>query len=218
MHPYVPSALRSNTIVVQLKGTTMNQPSNRFRQTSELNATSEDYLHSFGASCKGQVLKTAAALRGLGITKQDTVMVALPDIPQAYIARWAVEAVGTLETMNLNWAPGIMFAAMYTAQPKALITLGPHVGFSCWDRIESVVGQVETLDTILQVDLTNDLGPIRKLPAKLLTHLLVRRNRVRLPQEIFDFERAVEQFSTSPHTSDASDFSFASSEYMSLFA
>jgi fatty-acyl-CoA synthase len=114
------------------------------------------------------VTQTANMFHGLGIRQGDVVSMILPNVPQAFFTIWGAETAGIVNPINPMLEPQVMADIMNAAGTKVLVTMGPFPGADVWPKVSSIVDQVQTLETILQVDLINYLPRLYKLGAKVL--------------------------------------------------
>ena len=116
----------------------------------------------------GLVNQTANMLHDLGIGENDVVSMILPNLPQAFFTIWGAEAVGIVNPINPMLEPAAMADIMNAAGAKVLVTLAPFPSTDIWEKVASVVDQVDTLETILQVDLANYLSTIQRLAVRFI--------------------------------------------------
>ncbi|MFN2107558.1 MAG: acyl-CoA synthetase [Candidatus Promineifilaceae bacterium] len=116
----------------------------------------------------GAINQTANMFHGLGIRGSDVVSMILPNIPQAFFTIWGAEAVGIVNPINPLLEPAVMADIMNAAGTKVLVTLAPFPTTDIWEKVATIVDQVGSLETILQVDLANYLSTIEKLAVRFI--------------------------------------------------
>lgn len=116
----------------------------------------------------GLVNQTANMFHDLGIAEKDVVSMILPNIPQAFFTIWGAEAVGIVNPINPLLEPALMADIMNAAGTKILVTLAPFPTTDIWEKVASIVDRVESLETILQVDLANYLPSVQRLAVRFI--------------------------------------------------
>jgi fatty-acyl-CoA synthase len=106
-----------------------------------------------------RVTQAANLFHRLGVGPTDVVAYVLPSVPQAYFTLLGAEAAGIACAINPLLEPQHMVDILREARAKVLVTVGPGPGGELWQKMAAVVGQVPTLETILQVDLGQFLVP-----------------------------------------------------------
>jgi fatty-acyl-CoA synthase len=118
-----------------------------------------DYRYS---DVMARLYQTANMLHDLGVGPTDTVSLIMPNCPETIFALWGGEAAGIVNPINPLLEPKVIAEIMITAKTKVLVTLGPMVGTDLWQKVASIVDRVPTLETIIQVDLSNYLSFAKK--------------------------------------------------------
>lgn len=138
-----------------------------------LQGTSFKQSHNYSyRDVNGLIYQTANLFHSLGIRSRDTVSFILPNVPEAILSLWGGEAAGIVNPINPLLEPPVIAEIMNTAKTKVLVTLGPMVGTDLWPKVASVVDRVPTLETIVQVDLSNYLSFGKKQLVRLLRRKL----------------------------------------------
>jgi fatty-acyl-CoA synthase len=83
----------------------------------------------------------------------------LPNLPQTHFALWGAEAAGIACAVNPMLEASHMVDILREAGARVLVTLGPGPGGELWEKMAAVAGNVPSLQTVLQVDLTQYLVP-----------------------------------------------------------
>lgn len=137
------------------------------------------------------IYQTANMFHDLGIGPQDTVSTILPNSPETIFSIWGGEAAGIVNPINPLLEPNVIAEIMNAAKTKVLVTLAPMVGVELWPKVASIVDQVPTLETIIQVDLSNYLTFGKRQ--------LVRLLRLRMPNppvkaRVLDFTSSLAKY------------------------
>jgi len=130
--------------------------------------------------------QTANLFHALGIGPEDVLSMILPNLPQAHFTIWGGEAAGIVNPINPLLEPEVMAEIMRAAETKVLVTLAPFPGVDVWPKVATIVDEVPTLETILQVN----LGTFLSGPKKYLAKVLALRTRGQPVQaRVLDFDR-----------------------------
>lgn len=116
----------------------------------------------------GLITQAANMFHDLGVGKDDVVSMLLPNIPQAYFTIFGAQTVGIVNPINPLLEPEIIASLMNAAKTKVLVTITPFPRSDLWQKVVSIVQDVPSLETILQVDLFNYLSGVKRLGAKFL--------------------------------------------------
>ncbi|MCI4061154.1 long-chain-fatty-acid--CoA ligase [Micromonospora sp. R77] len=121
-------------------------------------------LDFFGATTSyaeldAQVTRAAEALRRLGVARGDRVALVLPNCPQHVVAFYAVLRLGAVVVEH---------NPLYTAQELAhqLTDHGARVAV-VWDKVAPLVVGRGKVETVVAVDLTRALPPLKRLALRL---------------------------------------------------
>ena len=101
----------------------------------------------------GSITRTANMLNGLGLGHDEVVSIVLPNLPQTYFAFLGGQVAGIANPINPLLESQTMAEIMNAAGTKVLVTLGPFPGVDLWEKVASILDQVPSLETVLQVDL-----------------------------------------------------------------
>jgi len=127
-----------------------------------------------------RVTQTANLLVQLGIQRTDTVSILLPNLTENQIALWGSQAAGIANPINHFLQVEHIVEIMNEAKSKVLITLAPSHSTELGAKVNHVIEQVPTLESILIV---------RYQGASDLDKSVLGNSDVNL----LDFERAVEK-------------------------
>ncbi|MCB9089182.1 MAG: acyl-CoA synthetase [Calditrichae bacterium] len=141
----------------------------------------------------GRIHQTANLLHDLGIGETDVVSLILPNLPQTHFLLWGGEAAGIVNPINPLLEAEQYASIMNAAGTKLLATLAPFPRVDIWQKVDAIRREVPSLKMILQVDLGQYLGGLKKIAVRLLTLGGSGRERNR-PQEIYDFDRLLDQY------------------------
>jgi len=120
--------------------------------------TYRDLLH--------KVTQAANAFAALGIGAGDVVSYVLPNLLETHYTIWGGEAAGIVNAVNPLLEPDQIAHLLNAVQTKLLVTLGPTLGASLWQKIEAVRSRVPSLRAVLVVGeqrrLADDVLPFAK--------------------------------------------------------
>ena len=150
----------------------------------------EEYLFSYEDLLE-LVTQTANMFHGLGVGKDDVVSMLLPNIPQAYFTIFGAQAAGIVNPINPLLEPDVIASLMRVAKTKVLVTIAPFPTSDLWQKVASIVEDVPTLETILQVDLVNYLSGAKRWGAK---YLVWRMKKPKLMGRILDFGETARKY------------------------
>ena len=139
----------------------------------------------------GKMTQTANMLHDLGVGPTDTVSYILPNLPQTYFTLYGGEAAGIANPINPLLEPHTIAEIMIAAETKVLVTLAPFPRTDVWEKVASVVDQVPTLHTILQIDIANYLSGAKKLVVNLM-RLAKSKGHPRL--KVLDFDKTLANY------------------------
>jgi fatty-acyl-CoA synthase len=129
------------------------------------------YDYTYG-DILSRIHQAANMFSDLGIDKNSVVSMILPNTPETSFTLWAGEAAGIINPINPLLEPDVIAEIMHTANTKVLVTLGPMVGTDLWQKVASIVDRVPTLETIVQVELSNYLPMAKRQLVRLLRRRL----------------------------------------------
>jgi fatty-acyl-CoA synthase len=98
-----------------------------------------------------KVNQTANLLHSLGVEGTDAVSIVLPSLLETHYALWGSQAAGIANPINPLLELEHTGEIMRAVEAKVLITLGPDENPELWQKIESLMECVPTLNTILLV-------------------------------------------------------------------
>lgn len=145
-----------------------------------------------------KMTQTANMLHGLGVGPQDTVSYILPNMPETYFTLYGGEAAGIANPINPLLEPSVMAEIMNSARTKVLVTLAPFPRTDVWEKVSSIVNQVPTLETILQVDIATYLRGVKKLVVSLLR---LRQKGSPVRAKVLSFHKTLAGYPTDRLTS-----------------
>lgn len=134
-----------------------------------------------------RVHQTANVFYQLGVGPEDVVSLILPNLPQTFFSILGGEAAGIVNPINPLLEPAQMAGIMKAAETKVLVTLAPFFRADLWQKVSAVIGQVPTLETVLQVDLSRYLPWPKRLVARMLKPRTPRGAPVTVP--VHDVDR-----------------------------
>ncbi|MEN8210074.1 MAG: acyl-CoA synthetase [Thermodesulfobacteriota bacterium] len=99
----------------------------------------------------GRINQTANMFNDFGVGHTDTVSFLLPLLPQAHFTLWGAEAAGIVNPINFLFNASQIAGLLNAAKTKVLVALGPHPMLDIWQKVESIMDQVPTLEAIFVV-------------------------------------------------------------------
>ncbi len=161
-HPIMP-----NTYAAIQQGAALDPEKIALRFFLQATNYSEEFVYSY-EDLLGLITQTANMFHDLGIGKNDVVSMLLPNVPQAYFTIFGAQAAGIVNPINPLLEPDVIASLMRAAKTKVLVTIAPFPTSDLWQKVASIVADVPTLETILQVDLLNYLSGVKRWGAKWL--------------------------------------------------
>ncbi len=133
-----------------------------------------------------RIHQTANMFHDLGIGPTDVVSYVLPNLPETYFTFLGGEAAGIVGPVNPLLEPETIGDILRASETKVLVTLAPFPRTDVWEKVASIVDSVPSLHTILQVDLADYLGGLKKLVVNFMRR---GQGRERLRARVLDFNR-----------------------------
>lgn len=104
------------------------------------------------AELLADITKAANMFHRLGVKRGDVVALILPNLPEAHIALWGIQAVGVSFAINPMLDPAQMAELLNTTNAQWIVTVAPETDAEIWQRVEHTVANVTNLKAILTVD------------------------------------------------------------------
>lgn len=190
--PLAERGLPSSTLEMLRRGADLDQDNIALSFFLQGNDYSNAVHFSF-RELLGRIHQTANLLHDLGIGKDDVVSLILPNLPQTHFLLWGGEAAGIVNPINPLLEAEQYAGIMNAAGTKLLATLAPFPRVDIWQKVDAIRREVPSLRTILQIDLGQYLGGLKKFAARLMTLGGSGRGKSG-PQEIRDFDRLLDQY------------------------
>jgi fatty-acyl-CoA synthase len=165
--PLTKRDLPQSTYEALLRGESINPDKIALRFFLQGDAYADQLFYTY-KDVIGLVNQTANMLHDLGIRENDVVSMILPNLPQAFFTLWGAEAAGIVNPINPLLEPSVMADIMNAAGTRVLVTLAPFPTTDIWEKVASVVDDVDSLETILQVDLANYLSTLERLAVRFI--------------------------------------------------
>ncbi len=189
--PLAKYALPQSTYEALLHGESINPKKIALRFFLQGDAYADQVFYTY-EDMIGAINQTANMFHGLGIGQHDVVSMILPNIPQAFFTIWGAEAVGIVNPINPLLEPAVLADFMNTAGTKVLVTLAPFPTTDIWEKVATIVDQVDSLETILQVDLVNYLSTVQRLAVRFIRFREGKGPQVRA--DVLDFGRSAYRY------------------------
>lgn len=103
-----------------------------------------------------RVTQAANAFHRLGVGPTDVVAYLLPNLPQTHFTIWGGETAGRVAAINPLLEPSQILQILRAVRARLLVTLAPgSPGIDLWAKCVPILGEVETLEHVLCVDLAH---------------------------------------------------------------
>jgi len=96
-----------------------------------------------------RINQAANLFHSLGVSSDDVISLLLPNFPETHYAIWGGEAAGVVNPINPMLEPDIIREILTAAETKVLMALGPVPGTDIWDKVESIIGTVPSLEYVI---------------------------------------------------------------------
>jgi fatty-acyl-CoA synthase len=130
-----------------------------------------------------KVTQAANAFHALGIGPNDVVSYLLPNLLETHYTIWGGEAAGVVNAVNPLLEPDHIAHILNAVETKVLVTLGPTLGASLWQKVDAIRKRVPSLRTVLVVGeqhaLADDLLPFAAELDRQPSERLVSGRRIR---------------------------------------
>lgn len=189
--PLAKRDLPQSTYEALLRGESINPDKIALRFFLQGDAYADQLFYTY-KDVIGLVNQTANMLHDLGIRENDVVSMILPNLPQAFFTLWGAEAAGIVNPINPLLEPAVMADIMNAAGTKVLVTLAPFPTTDIWEKVASVANEVDSLETILQVDLANYLSTLERLAVRFIRFRSGKGPRVRAA--VLDFGKTAYRY------------------------
>ena len=130
-----------------------------------------------------KVTQAANAFHALGVGPNDVVSYVLPNLLETHYTIWGGEAAGIVNAVNPLLEPDHIAHILNAVETKVLVTLGPTLGASLWQKVDAIRKRVPSLRTVLVVGeqhaLADDLLPFAAELDRQPSERLVSGRRIR---------------------------------------
>jgi fatty-acyl-CoA synthase len=130
-----------------------------------------------------KVTQAANAFHALGVGPNDVVSYVLPNLLETHYTIWGGEAAGIVNAVNPLLEPDHIAHILNAVETKVLVTLGPTLGESLWQKVDAIRKRVPSLRTVLVVGeqhaLADDLLPFAAELDRQPSERLVSGRRIR---------------------------------------
>ena len=135
------------------------------------------------------VTQSANLIHGLGVQKDEAVAVILPRIPEAYLATLGAGIVANVHPIEASLPSDQIAALLQEANPKVLICSAPFPAMEIWDLLETIRPHLSNLKIILQVDMADYLGKLKRMGVRMSMRNQGKADKVP-GQQLGDFNRS----------------------------
>jgi fatty-acyl-CoA synthase len=102
-----------------------------------------------------RIHQLAHLLRSLGVNRNDSVAVLLPNVVQAFWVPLAISLAGTAFPLNWMLEKEALASQLLAVRPKAIIALGPLANFRIWENVCAARSRLSVMPPLIRVDLAN---------------------------------------------------------------
>ncbi|WP_186061606.1 acyl-CoA synthetase [Burkholderia gladioli] len=153
----------------------------------------------------GDITRAANLFTRLGVHGEVVVAYILPNMPETHFTIWGAEAAGVVLAINPLLKGSAMADLLNAARATVLVTLAPFPGTDLWQKVQAILGRVESLRHLVLVNLADRV----RGPKQLIARWLQRRECLKLhglggvrravPEriELHDFDRSIAQESAT---------------------
>ncbi|GAB2889079.1 acyl-CoA synthetase [Microbulbifer echini] len=99
-----------------------------------------------------RITQTANLFNSIGLKEDDTVAFILPNLPETHYVLWGAEAAAKVLAINPLLESRQIEELIRHSQAKAIVTLSPFPGTDICEKIESILGNLPEVTSILHVD------------------------------------------------------------------
>lgn len=99
-----------------------------------------------------RVHQTANLFHSLGVGPGDTISLLLPSLLETHYALWGGQAAGIVSPINPLLGAGHIIEIMNETRSKVLVSLARETDVELWSKVEKIIEQVPSLETLLLVD------------------------------------------------------------------
>ena len=105
-----------------------------------------------------KIRQSANLFHKLGVDESNPVSFLLPNLPQTHFTLWGAEMAGVVNPINVLLESDHIVAILNAAKTKVLVTLTPFPKTDIWQKVENLIKEVPSIETILQVDMAQFLS------------------------------------------------------------
>lgn len=114
------------------------------------------------------ITRTANMFSRLGIDRHSVVAYVLPNLPQTHFVIWGGEAAGIVCAINPLLEGPAIASLLKAAHAKVLVTLAPFPGTDIWSKIQPILSQVPSLQSLVLIDLAKRVQGWRRMAARVM--------------------------------------------------
>ncbi|MBR8145670.1 acyl-CoA synthetase [Burkholderia sp. AU19243] len=102
------------------------------------------------------ITRTANLFVRLGVRADSVIAYVLPNLPETHFVIWGGQAAGIVCAINPLLDARAIADLLNASRASVLVTLGPCPGFDLWEKVSSIVDDVESLAHLVQVNPARD--------------------------------------------------------------
>ncbi|MCM3468318.1 hypothetical protein M3643_12635, partial [Staphylococcus lugdunensis] len=112
------------------------------------------------------ITRAANMFSRLGIDRHAVVAYVLPKLPETHFVIWGGEAAGIVCAINPLLEGPAIASLLKAANAKVLVTLAPFPGTDIWSKIQPVLSEVPSLQSLVLIDLAERVQGWRRIAAR----------------------------------------------------
>ncbi|MCW5136954.1 acyl-CoA synthetase [Burkholderia cenocepacia] len=112
------------------------------------------------------ITRAANMFSRLGIDRHAVVAYVLPNLPETHFVIWGGEAAGIVCAINPLLEGPAIASLLKAANAKVLVTLAPFPGTDIWSKIQPVLSEVPSLQSLVLIDLAERVQGWRRIAAR----------------------------------------------------
>lgn len=126
-----------------------------------------------------KITQTANMLDRLGLKEDDVVAYILPNLPETHYVIWGGEAKCRILAINPLLESSQIQSLLNSAKAKVLVTMNPMPKMDLWQKVEQILPNLDTIQTVIGVDIAHYVQGASGLVAKVLQS--VKKHGISLP-------------------------------------
>jgi fatty-acyl-CoA synthase len=114
------------------------------------------------------ITRTANMFTRLGVQHDSVIAYVLPNLPETHFVIWGGEAAGTVCAINPLLEAEALGELLNASGARVLVTLAPFAGTDLWQKVQTVLHKVPTLNDLVLVNLADRMPGEERLAIQML--------------------------------------------------